>query len=100
MTYYFEERQNRYHVVFESLAYKLFDPFLQVEGISFDDLINQAIDDFILSGENQSFSGNVYELTLTDEATIIEDKLSGATEQMPTDLFIEVFEDWLECCYA
>lgn len=99
--YHFENRKERYHVVFEDEPqYQLVDPFLQVEGSSFDDIITQTLIDFLDNiDEEQSFAGNVYEITLNQDETLIEDTLGGLEETIPTGLFIQVYIKWLEHIY-
>ena len=91
--YHFEKRKERYHVVFEDDPhYSLVDPFLQVEGASFDDMITHTIIEFldhIL----------VFQLTLNQDHTIIEDSLGEIEETIPTSLFIQIYIEWLEYIY-
>ncbi|MGX7105993.1 hypothetical protein [Globicatella sanguinis] len=99
--YHFEKRKERYHVVFEDEPhYSLVDPFLQVEGVSFDDMITQTIIEFLDSiDDDKSFAGNVYEITLNQDETLIEDTLGGIEETIPTSLFIQIYIQWLEYIY-
>ena len=99
--YHFEKKKERYHVVFEDEPhYLLVDPFLQVEGVSFDDIITQTIIEFLDNIDNEkSFAGNVYEITLYQDETLIEDTLGGIEETIPTSLFIQIYIQWLEHIY-
>lgn len=99
--YHFEKRKERYHVVFEEEPhYSLVDPFLQVEGVSFDDMITQTIIEFLDNiDDEKSFAGNVYEITLNQDKTLIEDTLGGLEETIPTSLFIQIYIQWLEFIY-
>ncbi|MBF6978785.1 hypothetical protein IU403_06460 [Aerococcaceae bacterium zg-BR22] len=97
MTYHFEQRKLRLHVVFdeETTDYSMLDPFLQVEGRSFGDIILQLIGEHLQSGQAQSFSGNVYTLTMDEKNTAIEDMLGDDEQVIPTSLFCEIFLKWM-----
>ncbi|MGX7074743.1 hypothetical protein [Globicatella sanguinis] len=99
--YHFEKRKERYHVVFEDDPhYSLVDSFLQVEGASFDDIITQTIIEFLDNIDNEkSFAGNVYQITLNQDHTTIEDTLGEIEETIPTSLFIQIYIQWLEYIY-
>ncbi|MFK8243446.1 MULTISPECIES: hypothetical protein [unclassified Facklamia] len=97
MTYHFEQRNLRLHLVFDDLSteYSMLDSFLQVEGRSFGDIIVQIIGEHLQSGQPQTFAGNVYSLTLSETDTLIEDMLGENEQVIPTELFCEIFLKWM-----
>lgn len=91
----FRQRNNRLHLQFDHNDYPLVDPFIQTEAASFKDVITQIISKFQQDSIPQKFSGNIFSLTLTDSIVIIEDQISNEKNLLPTPLFIEIYQQWL-----
>lgn len=94
--YHFEKRKKRHHIILDNHHDSFIDPFIQTETPSFEDKITQTLIEFTQNKLPQKFIGNVYALTITDSITFIEDTLSNTQETIPTDLFIKIYQEWLE----